>query len=78
MQGQFYFSKSGGVGNSFRSGFEILMLILWGLLGGARSRAPTPIHLPLKVHGRCLTSATIYEVYVVRCESKNKHQKEVF
>ena len=51
MQGQFYFSKSGIVGNNFQSGSKILLFFLWGLPEGSKSRALAPIHLPLKAHG---------------------------
>jgi hypothetical protein len=49
MQGQFYFFRLGGVGPSSRSGSKNFGFVLWGLPGGAGSRARAPIHLPLKV-----------------------------
>jgi hypothetical protein len=46
MQGEFYFLKSGGAGNNFQN----FRFVLWQLPESARSFAPNPIHLPLKVH----------------------------
>ena len=45
IQEQFYFSKSAGACNNFQSRLG------WRLPEVAGSLAPTPIHLPLKVHG---------------------------
>ena len=49
MQGNFDFSKSGETNNNFQLESINFRFVLWGLLRGAGSRAPGPIHLPLKV-----------------------------
>jgi hypothetical protein len=47
-QGQFYFLESDGAGNSFQSEFVNFGFVLWGLLGGTKSRDPSPLSTSLR------------------------------
>ena len=60
MQGQFQFSKSGGAGNIFRSGYEIYLFILWGLPRGVGLWTSVPIHLSLEVRMSALIQPQVY------------------
>ena len=50
-KGNFIFRSWAERATVFSRDLKFLSFFLWGLPGGARTRAPAAIHLPLKVHG---------------------------